>query len=173
MTIKTRDELNADFADGAIRGTASELTAAKIRDFIESLGVGGTMYASDVPLPVTGSWVPVATFTDSIDTHGITEDLVTGEFVIGAGADGVYGVSVAMGVFYPAGPSGWVEFAITKNGVLTPYRAKTTLAAGEDVILSIVGSGNLAEDDRLGLKVRASGATTLTLTNGQLRTIRG
>lgn len=171
-TIRTKAELLAIFDDARLRGVDG-IDPQDIRDLVMSLGVGGTMYANDVPLDVTGAWAPVTAFTNSIDTSGITDDLVTGEFVIGAGADGVFGVSTSMGIFYPVGPDGWVEFAITKDGALTPYRAKVTLSAGGDEIAPIIGSGNLAEGDRIGLAVRASGVASLTLNNGQFRAIRG
>jgi hypothetical protein len=173
MTIKTRDELNAEFADGAIRGTSSELTAEKIRDLIASLGVGGTMFANNQTLPLTGTWTPVTIFTNSIDSYGIADDLPAGEFVIGAGADGVFAIDVAIGISYPAGPTGWLEFAITKNGAVTPYRMRRHLVAGDEGSMSIVGSGNLAAGDRVGLSVDAAGNGSVDVTSIQYRALRG
>ena len=167
-TIKTRAQLEQDFADGQLRG----IDAQKLRDFLASMGVGGTMFATEVPLDVTGAWAPLDIFTESIDSRGINEDLATGEFVIGAGADGVFAVDVNLGVNYAAGPTGWIEIAITKNGALTPYHMKRTLTAGGDESMGVLGSGNLAEGDRVGLAVRASGTATLTATV-QLRALRG
>jgi hypothetical protein len=169
MTIKTRAELEADFADGQLRG----ITAEKIRNFIDSMGIGGTLYANDVPLDVTGVWTPVTIFTNSIDSRGITEDLVTGEFVIGVGADGVFAVDVVIGLSYPAGPTGWVEFAITKNGTLTPYRMRQTITAGFEAPIPLIGSGDVEAGDRLGLAVDAAGAASLNITAIQYRVIRG
>lgn len=167
-TIKTRAELEADFADGQFR----TITAQKIRDFIASLGIGGTMYASAVPFPVTGAWAQVDIFTNSVDTRGINEDLATGEFVIGAGADGVFAVDMNLGIYYDTGPSGWIELAITKNGAITPYRMKQTITADGDDSMGLLGSGNLVAGDRIGLAVRAAGSTTLTATI-QFRALRG
>jgi hypothetical protein len=173
MTIKTRAELLAEFPDDALRGESNEITAEKIRDFIDSIGVGGTMFANDVSLDVTGVWTPVTIFTNSIDTRGISDDLVTGEFVIGAGADGVFAVDVVIGISYPAGPDGWVEFAITKNGALTPYRMRQSIVAGFEASAPLIGSGNVVAGDRLGLAVDAAGAASLTITAIQYRALRG
>jgi hypothetical protein len=168
-TIKTRSELEADFADGQLR----TITAQKIRNLIASLGVGGTMYANNVILPVTGTWEPVTIFTNSIDSRGIADDLPAGEFVIGAGADGVFAVDVAVGISYPVGPIGWMEFAITKNGALTPYRMRRTLTSGDEGSLSIIGSGNVIAGDRLGLAVDAAGSANIDITSIQYRALRG
>jgi hypothetical protein len=167
-TIKTRAELEADFADGQFR----TMTAQKIRNFLASLGVGGTMFALEVPLSITAAWEPVTIFTDSVDTRGINEDLVTGEFVAGAGADGVFAVDVAVGLNYMAGAPVSLDFAITKNGALTPYRMPRDMSAGDSGSVSIVGSGNLVEGDRIGLAVKGSAIAAMTATV-QYRAIRG
>jgi hypothetical protein len=173
-TIKTRSELEADFADGQLR----TITAQKIRDFIASLGVGGTMFATEVPFNVTTNWEPVTIFTNSIDTRGINEDLITGELVVGAGADGVFAVDIALGAFLAAGMPGWLEIAVTKRSndvdppTLTPYRMKRTLSVNGDGSMSIVASGNLVAGDRIGLAARSDAVVALT-TTVQYRALRG
>ena len=170
MAISTRAELEAEFADGQLR----TVSASKVRSLIDSLGVGGTMFANNVPLALTGVWTPVTVFTNSIDSRGITEDLVTGEFVIGAGADGVFAIDVAIGISYPSGPDGWVEFAVTKNGALTPYRSRRKLIAGDEGSMPpIVGSGDVIAGDRIGLSVDAAGNGSIDLTTIQYRALRG
>jgi len=181
MTIKTEDELLADFADGKLRGVDG-VAAVSIRDFIDSLGVGGTLYGTSVdpddPLNrinmnlVTG-WQPFEWFTNSIDTKGLNEDLSQGHFTLGAGTDGNIKVGATLGV--TSDIDGWVEIAITKNGALTPYRMRRTLTAGGTGCFSVLGSGQAAAGDTVGLAIRPSGsppADTVALMAGQFRVFR-
>jgi len=167
MTIKTEAELLAILADNQTRS----ITPADLRDLLDSLSaVGGTMYGNGQDIDVTTTWQPFASFTNSIDTKGLTEDLTQGHFTLGTGADGVYAVDASLGIF--SNFAGWVEIAITKNGNLTPYRKKRSLTAGGDGEFGIPASGNLAAGDTVGLAIRGSAAGTITLVNGQYRVIR-
>ena len=68
--------------------------------------------------------------------------------------------------------AGWIEMAVTKNGALTPYRSRRTMTAGGDGVMGIVASGDLVAGDTVGLAVRASGAASIILRNGQFRAVR-
>ncbi len=167
MTIRNETGLQELFADNSQR----EINAQMIRDFVKSvIGIGGTMYANDQTISITTNWEPVTVWTDSIDTKGLSEDLVTGTFTIATGADGVYAVDVSTGIF--SAFAGWVEIALTKNGALTPYRKKRTLTAGGDGEFGIPGTGNLAAGDNIGLAIRGSGNADIILTSGQYRAVR-
>lgn len=167
MTIKTESELNTDFADNVNR----DITEENLRDFAESvMAVGGTMYATNVSLDITANWAPITVFTDSIDTKGITEDLVNGVFTIGSGADGTYLVFAVLNI--DSTFAGDISVALTKNGALTPYQSTYTVQTGIKVPFIISGSGNVAAGDTLGLGVKGSGSATVTLVHGSLRASR-
>ena len=167
MTIKTETELNTSFADNAARS----ITPENIRDFADSvIGIGGTMFASDVPLAITASWEPITAFTDSIDTKGLTEDLVNGVFTVDAGADGTYLVFGILNI--DSAFAGDISVALTKNGALTPYQTTYTVQAGIKVPFIISGSGNLEAGDTIGFGVKGSGSASVTLVHGSLRASR-
>ena len=148
-----------------------QITPEVLRVAFGSLvAVGGTMYGNDQTLPLTTAWQPFPSFTNSIDTKGLTEDLPNGQFTVQAGADGVYAVDVSLGVF--SAFAGWVEIAVTKNGNLTPYRSRRTMTAGGDGVFGIVGSGDLVAGDTVGLAVRGSGTADITSRNAQFRALR-
>ena len=165
MTIKTKDELDADFADGQFR----TVTAANVRDFIDSLGVGGLMACAAEDVAVTTSWAPFSGFTNSRDTKGVTETLATGLFTIDAGGDGVYTVSAALGLFIPTG-AGDVTIGISKNGAAPNdrYTQTVSLAAGVYTVVPVLAGDSLVEGDTVGLGWKASANTTVTVT-GQFR----
>jgi hypothetical protein len=167
MTIKTAAELLAAFADNQERA----ITEQDIRNLVDSMtAVGGVMYLAGESFGVTTSWQPFTAWTDSTDTKGIAEDFLDGTFTIEAGADGAYAIDVSIGVTAPG--NGWIEFALAKNGTLTPFRMKQTMAAGDDGSLSIHGGAAFVEGDTLAVAVRASGNATVVLSNGQFRAIR-
>ena len=154
-------------------GAASnrEITPEVYEDILFSLkSVGGTLFVSGGSMPVTTNWAAVTAWSNSIDTKGLNEDLVAGNFVVGTGAGGVYAVDVSMSILAPG--NGWIEIAVTKNGGLTPYRAKRQMVINNDGSFGIVGSGNLVSGDTIGLAVRASGNATVDVTYGQYRAIR-
>ncbi len=167
MTLRTKAQLLALLSDNNQRAISPE----KVRDLVDSLmAVTGTMYGNDQTVDVTTTWQPLVAFTTSIDTYGLQEDLVAGEFIVQSGGDGVFNVDASLGVY--SAFAGWLEFAITKNGLLTPFLKKRTLTAGGDGVFDIVGSGNLAEGNTSGIAIRASGNGSVTLTNGQFRLTR-
>ena len=167
MTIKTQDQINADLADNQTRS----ITPENIRDFADSvIGVGGTMYATDVTLDVTAAWEPITVFTNSIDTKGLTDDLVNGVFTVDAGADGTYLVFGILNIDSAFG--GDISVALTKNGAITPYITTYTVQAGVKVPFIISGTGDLAEGDTIGFGVKASGSASVTLVHGSLRASR-
>ena len=163
MTVKTKVELDADFADGQSR----TITATKIRDFIDSIGVGGLMSCSAESVAVTTNWAAFSGFTDSIDTKGVTETLATGLFTLGAGADGIYTATASMGMTLAAG-SGDVTIGISKNGAAPTYTKTVTMNTGEYVDVTVIGGGSFVEGDTIGLGWKATANTNLTVT-GQFR----
>ena len=126
--------------------------------------------ASDVPLAITAGWEPITAFTDSIDTKGLTEDLVNGVFTVDAGGDGTYLVFGILNI--DSAFAGDISVALTKNGALTPYQTTYTVQAGIKVPFIISGSGNLVEGDTIGFGVKGSGAASVTLVHGSLRASR-
>ena len=163
MTVKTKSDLDADFADGQLR----TVTAAKIRDFIDSIGVGGLMSCTAADVAVTTGWQPFSGFTDSIDTKGVTETLSAGLFTLGAGSDGVYTATGSMGLTLAVG-SGIVTIGISKNGAAPVYTKPVTVNAGEYVDVTVIGGGNFVEGDTIGIGWKATANATLTVT-GQFR----
>ena len=179
MTIKTEAELLTSLADNQVRA----ITPEALRDAIDSgYAVGGTLYGNSndpddsgdrINMNMASGWQPFEWFTDSIDTKGVSEDLTQGHFTVGAGADGLYKVDVAIGV--TSGIAGWIEIAITKNGALTPYRMRRSLTAGGTGSFSLAGSGSVAEGDTIGLAIRPSGTPptdTVAMSSGQFRVFR-
>jgi len=167
MTIRTEDELKTAYSTAGFRQIDGSLHA----DSVDSrFAVGGTMYVNDVDIDVTTAWAPFIWFSASIDTKGLQEDLAQGHFTILAGADGTYAVDVALGI--ASNFAGWTEIAVTKNGALTPYKAKRSLTAGGSGVTAIVASGNLAETDTFGLAIRGSGNATVQCESCQFRGIR-
>ena len=166
MTLKTETELNTDFADGQFRANS----AARIRNLIDSkFAVAGTMYATDETFNVTTAWGVFNVFTASIDTKGVTEDLVNGRFTVGAGAGGTWAVDFQASTTSIV--TGWVEVALTKNGALTPYRSRRRVD-DTDGSFSIPATGNLAVGDTFGVAIRGQGNATITVNSAQLRGIR-
>lgn len=167
MTIKTEAQIAADLADNQARA----ITPEKIRDFADSvIGIGGTMYATDVPLAITNAWAPITAFTNSIDTKGLTEDLLNGKFTVDAGAGGTYLVFGILNI--DSAFAGDISVALTKNGALTPYVTTYTVQAGVKVPFIISGTGDLAEGDTIGFGIKGSGNATVTLVHGSLRASR-
>ncbi len=167
MTIKTSAELAAVLADNE----ELNITPADLRDIVDSVtAIGGTLHGTDVTEDITAAWAPFAAFDSSIDTKGITEDLVAGTFTIGAGADGVYAVDASICVESPA--AGRIDVSLTRNGVATPYRAVIEVSANQTSQFVVQGTGNLAAGDEIGLAWKGSGSTTLTVPACQLRAIR-
>jgi len=167
MAILTEAELAAALADNVER----DITPEDIRNFVDSvIAIGGTMYATNVPLDITASWAPITVFTDSIDTKGLTEDFLTGEFTVGTGAGGTYLVFAVLNI--DSAFSGDIDVVLTKNGALTPYISTYTVQAGIKVPFIISGTGDLVDGDTIGLGVKGSGAATVTLVHGSLRASR-
>jgi len=165
-TIKDDSTLLGELTVGGFRAT----TVQTIRDGIYSKGVGGTMYVNDVDIDITPTWAPFIWFSNSIDTKGLQEDLTQGHFTVQAGAGGTFAVDVALGMASIF--AGWVEIAVTKNGAITPYKAKRSLTAGGSGVSAIVASGDLVETDTFGLAIRGSGTATIQCESCQYRGIR-
>lgn len=164
MTIRTRDQLNTLFADNAQR----QINAERLRDFLESLGIGGTMYGTDETQSITTSWQTFAAYDASIDTRGVTEDTDAGTFTIGAGADGFYNVVFVATMDIPG--NGQIELRFVKNGNPTPFRTGAIdVNANEPRQFVIVGSGELAETDTVAVQIRGSGTATATVNSAQLQ----
>jgi len=166
MTIKTKDQLMTRLADNEERAIVAE----DMRDLLDSVrAVGGTMYGSGTQ-SVNTAWQPFAAFAQSIDTRGLTPDFVTGELIVGPGADGLYAVDAIVSLSFPG--NGTLELALTKNGNITPFRAIASVATNKPVPFPIVGSGMLVEGDRIGLSIRGSGSATGSVESCQFRAIR-
>ena len=181
MTIKSRDMLLADFADGALRGTSSELRAAKIRNFIDSLGAGGEMYASNVdPVPVTTNWAPITVMTGVRRTYGITAQLAAGTFtVIGNGVDdsgaGIYTVDLAF--LIASTVPGWVEIGMSKDGN-TPLEGQSvsrTFVGGDEKWFVLPTGHDFDIGETIGIGIRASGnaPTQMSIISAHFRVLRG
>lgn len=167
MTIRTLPELQQDFVDNSSRA----ITPTKLRDFADSvMAIGGTLYANDVILSVGTSWTAVDVFTNSIDTKGLTENLLNGEFAIDPGADGTY--MVYSQLCLDSDQTGDLDLAIVKNGSLTPYQVTYRAVAGIKSPFPISGTGNLVAGDTIALALRAPAAATVTLVHGSLRLTR-
>jgi len=171
MTLRTEAQLDALFPDSALRDGPDEIVAEKIRDLIKSvMAVGGVMDGAGETISMTTSWAPLAAFTHSSDTKGITEDLDTGQYTILSGGAGFFAIDVSLGVY--SSYAGWIEIAVSKNGGLTRYKKKRTMTAGGDGVFDIPAGLSLAEGDIVGIAVRGSGTADVTMTDGQFRVIR-
>ena len=172
MAIKNFDYLSVAF-EAPIRSAAAGVRGRDVvpnlfSDLNDSLfAVGGTMYLdADTPIDLTTAWQPFQWFSHSIDTKGLNEDLAAGTFTTQAGAGGLYKVITTIGILSTF--SGWVQIALTKEGVPTPFKSKRTLVSGVSGNIGVLGSGNIADGENFGLAIRASGAATVTCESGQL-----
>ena len=167
MTVKTEDELNTDFADAQFR----TISAQKLRDFVDSrFAVGGIMHGQDAAQNVTTGVTEYAPYDASSDTKGVTENLVTGEYTIDAGADGAYSMALVAVIEAP-GP-GTIEFGLTKNGTPLAFRCSLPVLANTPTLYTIIGGTSAAVGDTLGVKWTASGNAPVTIHDTQFRVVR-
>lgn len=168
MTIRTLDQIQQlDLVDNATRA----ITPEHLRNFADSvMAVGGSMYINDTTMGVTTSWQAISGYSNSADTKGITENLTTGIYTIGTGADGPYMVSAMICLSSPA--TGDLDLAITKNGSLTPYQVTYTATANSKQPFPIFGGGNLVAGDEIAIAIKAAGNITIDLIHASFRLSR-
>lgn len=147
------------------------ITKQNLSDVIYSAyQVGGTLYYSDVDLPVTTAWAAFPAFEDSRDSKGLEEDIPNGRFTVGVGAAGTYKMVATIGLVSPA--AGWVEIAAVRNGSLVGYNMPIDVDANRRTQIVIAGTGAVQEGDTIGLAIRASANATITGTHGQFTLAR-
>ena len=172
MTIKTIDQLEADFASGVFR----EHTAEKIRDLIDSLtGVGGVMSGSNNILDIEDTYKPFDGFDTSIDTKGVTDNVPVAEYTFQAGADGIYALDVSLGI--ETGPTGGtIDISLFKNGTQLIFNRTRAFATNDQGSMDIAGGFRFAATDTIQLGMKASGTPPPgqlpTLVDGTFRIIR-
>ena len=167
MTIRTRDQLDTLFAEGQFR----TIISSNVRDFLDSLGVGGTMYGTDGSQGITTSWQVFTAYDGSIDTRGVNEDTGAGTFTIQAGADGFFSVVFACTLDIPG--NGQIEFRFSKNGNATPFRTGAIdVDNGIPRQFIIVGNGSLVDGDVVAVQIRGSASATATVNSAQLQISR-
>jgi len=169
MTVKTEDELNTDFADAQFR----TITAQKLRDFVDSrFAVGGVMHGQDNAQAVTTGVTNFAAYDASLDTKGVSDNLVTGEYTIDAGGDGSY--SLVLVAIIEAPGAGDVEFGFHKNDNVnaTPFRCKLSILADTPTLYTITGGASAIAGDRFGVKWTASANAPIIIHDAQFRVVR-
>jgi hypothetical protein len=145
------------------------ITPASLRDLLESLvGVGGTLYGNDLTQAVTTAWGPFTAFNGAAGTKGLSA--AGGIVTVGSGADGLYSIDVVVSFSSPG--AGALELALSKNGAITPFKAKVDVLANKFSQFVITGVGELVEGNTFALAVKASGAATLTIYSAQMRAVR-
>lgn len=166
MTVKTEAELNTDFSDGF-----RTITAAQLRDFVDSrFAVGGILYGQDNTQGVTTGVTEFASYDASLDTKGVNENLTTGEYTIQSGADGSY--SMAFVAIIEAPGNGTIEFGLTKNGAILPFRCGLDVIANTPTLFTILGGSSAVAGDTLGVKWQGSANVTITINDCQFRVVR-
>jgi hypothetical protein len=181
MAIKSRDMLLTEYDDGKLRGTGTEFTVSQLRDLIDSLGIGGEMYAKNVdPVPVTTNWAPITVMTGVRRTQGITAQLAAGTFTItGNGVDdsaaGIYTVDLSFLVHSTV--PGWVEIGMSKDGSApNDGQFMRRVFAGNDEKLFVIPTGHDFDiGETIGIGIRASGnaPTQMSILDASFRILRG
>jgi hypothetical protein len=162
MTIKTRAELEADFASGQFRG----VTAEKIRNLIDSLGVGGVLYGTGEQA-ITTAAAPITAYIGS-NANGVVADEELGTLTVPDGGDGFYQVVCVVSMTIPA--TGQIELRLRKNGNNTPFRTgAVNVVADEPFQLVLLGSGNLVAGDEVAVYIQGSGSVTATVDSVQFQ----
>lgn len=163
MTIRDKASLDALFPDDALWETPTAITAAKLRDLLDSLlSVGGVLETSiGVDLPVTTSWAAVTIMDESRDTKGVSANLSLGELVVASGGGGWWKVNGWIYLTFPV--SGWLELSLTHNGGLYGFAPRYQIEADVPALLSLpVNAGALVAGSRFGLGIRGQGSATAT-----------
>ena len=167
MTVKTEPELNLDFADAQFR----TITAQKLRDFVDSrFAVGGIMYCQDQNINITTGVTEFNAFTDSLDTKGVDENFATGEYTVQVGAGGSYSMSLVTVIEAPG--DGAIEFGLTKNGVVLPFRCGLPMLLDTPIHYAIIGGTSVVAGDTLGVKWQGSGNAPIIVHDAQFRVVR-
>ena len=155
MTIKTKDQLATEFSDDALRGTASEITPEMLRDFLDSLGVGAIMKATNIdPVPVTTDWEPIPGMETVKKTHGITADLPTASFTLQTDSDGEFTASAV--VLLHSDVPGWLDIGIFEGTNLIGDMRRT-FAADEEKLFAILDGDAFVGGDTITLAIRGEG----------------
>lgn len=167
MTIKTKDQLYADFPDDALRDQPNAITATKIRDLIDSLGVGGILYGSGTQA-ISTSVQAFTAYTDSNRSKGVSADDAAGTLTLQAGADGFYQVMFVVTMTIPG--NGQVQLRLRKNGTNTPFKSGAIdIIANEQKQIVVAGSGDLIAGDVIDVSIQGSGTATATVDSCQFQ----
>jgi len=172
-------ELSADIEGRGKR----QITKQDLLDLIESLAsVGGTLNTNGGSSPEqdivgTGSWQRIDAWERSIDTKGVQDGLRDetdpgGWFKVRNKGSGTWSINTVLR--FTTNKPGTYRFRVAKvladgTAVTTPFQDRTSLEAGEQGHVAIIGARikNVLAGEKLQVEMRAPNGAIVTLQEAQ------